>query len=260
MTEKHTTAPPPARPASTPAAGADRSGEPRSARMLWNTPLAPGHAELLLDSLAPHGRRITDLGCGWGELLLRAVESGGPEATGVGIDVDREALLRGQRLAAARGLESRVRFECTPAKSWRGDAERLICIGAAHAWGSAEVALQALTSLLAPGGRLLFGEGIWEREPTCAAETMFGHGLLPLAGLVRCAHESGWRVLHASTADQREWDVFEATFRAAPHEGLTAHPDGRDAETLRAALRQEIEDYLSVYRGLLGFAYLVLTR
>ncbi|WP_346537033.1 class I SAM-dependent methyltransferase [Micromonospora sp. DPT] len=46
----------------------------RYARMRWNTPLSEQHAALLLQRLDIRpGTRVLDLGCGWGELLLRAV-------------------------------------------------------------------------------------------------------------------------------------------------------------------------------------------
>ena len=49
----------------------------RYARMRWNTPLSAEHADLLLGQLdlrpVRARLRIADLGCGWGELLLRAV-------------------------------------------------------------------------------------------------------------------------------------------------------------------------------------------
>jgi cyclopropane fatty-acyl-phospholipid synthase-like methyltransferase len=55
------------------------------ARMRWNAPLSEEHADLLLDrmSLGP-GQAVADLGCGWGELLMRAVSRAGPGAVGTG--------------------------------------------------------------------------------------------------------------------------------------------------------------------------------
>jgi trans-aconitate methyltransferase len=45
----------------------------RYAAMRWNTPLSESHAEELLDHLdLPEATSVVDLGCGWGELLLRA--------------------------------------------------------------------------------------------------------------------------------------------------------------------------------------------
>ena len=53
------------------------------ARMRWNMPLSVEHAGLLLDRLDLRaGQLITDLGCGWGELLLAAVARSGPGKIG----------------------------------------------------------------------------------------------------------------------------------------------------------------------------------
>src|SRR5437763_13329002 len=61
-------------------------------RMRWNTPLSENHADLLLDRMRlAEGDQILDLGCGWGELLLRAVARV-PDATGTGVDHDAWAL------------------------------------------------------------------------------------------------------------------------------------------------------------------------
>jgi len=58
----------------------------RYARVLWNTPVSEAHATLLLDVLdVRDGQTVVDLGCGWAELLLRAVVVVGVgDATGVG--------------------------------------------------------------------------------------------------------------------------------------------------------------------------------
>jgi hypothetical protein len=59
----------------------DDLAEALYARMLWNTPLSPQHADLLMDRLDLRpGLRIADVGCGWGELLLRVVSrAAGPD-------------------------------------------------------------------------------------------------------------------------------------------------------------------------------------
>ena len=62
--------------------------EARCAAMRWNTPLSEDHAELLLSRLElPTSGSVLDLGCGWGELLIRAVAATGDAAvTGTGVD------------------------------------------------------------------------------------------------------------------------------------------------------------------------------
>src|SRR6516165_8886234 len=68
-------------------------------RMRWNTPLSEDHADLLLARMnISQGDHILDLGCGWGELLLRAV-AGISDTNGTGVDHDTWALERGRNLA-----------------------------------------------------------------------------------------------------------------------------------------------------------------
>ncbi len=235
--------------------------EARYADMRWNTPLCEEHAALLLDRLAvSSAEHVVDLGCGWGELLLRAVEGGGVETTGIGVDTDVQALRRGQALAAGRGLAARVMFRTGEAAAWREPADRLLCIGASHAWGGAENALVALADVVTPGGRLLFGDGCWEQPPTLAAAALFEDEVLPLEAVVEHARAAGWRVLHLSTADQREWDDFEARWRAGRQKWLIEKPDDQRAAHVHSELEDQLRNYVTVYRGVLGFSYLVLAR
>ena len=88
---------------------------------------------------------------------------------------------------------------------------------------------------------------------------MFGESVLALSDLVNAAIQTGWRVLHLSTADQREWDDFEATWRAGREDWLLAHPDDPRVGDVRADLDSRLREYVNVYRGILGFAYLVLS-
>lgn len=230
----------------------------RRARMRWNTPLSEDHAALLLDRLELGvAGRVADPGCGWGELLLRAVERTG-DATGAGVDTDRMALDRGRAEARRRGLADRVELIEADAATWTGTADRALCTGAAHVYGGTRAALAALAKVVPRGGRLLYGDGCWPGPPTAAALEIFGDDVLPLPDLVAAARMTGWRILHLSTADQREWDDFESTSRAGWSEWLLANESDPRAAEIRDWLDTREDEYIHAYRGVLGFAYLVL--
>lgn len=237
----------------------DDLNEAAYARMRWNTALSVAHAELLLDRLDLRaGQRIADLGCGWGELLLAAVAGAGAGASGIGVDSDATLLDRGRAQAVRRGLA--VEFAEADAAGWRGTADRALCVGASHAFGGTSAALAALAEVVPAGGRLLFGDAFWEREPSEAALAFFGDALLPLPALLEAVRAAGWRVIHLSTADQREWDDFESTFRAGRQEWLLANPGHPRAADIRDWLDQREDEYVKVYRGIAGLAYLVLAH
>ncbi|WP_026361538.1 SAM-dependent methyltransferase [Amycolatopsis nigrescens] len=234
----------------------------RRARMRWNTPLSVAHADSLLDRLdLDPGPRVVDLGCGWGELLMCAVERvGGDHARAVGVDTDPVVLERGRTLARRRGLDERIEFVQADAATWSGTAERALCVGSSHAFGDTQAALDAMTALVPPGGRLLFGDGFWQTTPGPAAVDIFGDQIRTLAELVDSSRSAGWRIIHLSTADQREWDEFESTSRAGLQAWLLANGADPRAEEVRNWLDEREHRYFHDYRGVLGFAYLVLAH
>jgi SAM-dependent methyltransferase len=222
----------------------------------WNTPLSEPHAEELLDHLALAGATtIVDLGCGWGELLLRAAARTAAKA--VGIDTEPAGLTRARRAARDRGLD--VEFAEQEAATWQGRADRALCIGSSHALGGSRRMLDRLAEVV-PRGRVLVGDGCWETAPTEAAEAIFGEDVLPLPDLVAACGDAGWQVLHLSTATRSEWDDFESRHRAGPREWLLANPEDPRAAEVKAREDAREREYLTVYRGVLGFAYLVLAR
>ncbi|MGW3965386.1 SAM-dependent methyltransferase [Amycolatopsis sp. NPDC005003] len=229
----------------------------RRTRMRWNTPLSDRHAELLLDRMQLDHGRLVDLGCGWGELLLRAAARA-PGLHAIGVDTDVTALDRGRTTAASRDLA--VEFTSSDAATWDLPVERAFCIGAAHIFGSTKAALGALARVVRPSGRLLYGDGFWAAPPGPPALEIFGPDLLTLPELLEAADGAGWRVLHLSTADQLEWDDFESTSRAGWAEWVMANPEDPRAPRVREWLDRRLRDYVRDYRGVLGFTYLVLGR
>jgi SAM-dependent methyltransferase len=238
--------------------------------MQWNTPLSEWHAARLLERLAPGAAgaaaaagsagSVLDLGCGWGELLIRAVLAGGAGCTGIGVDTDETQFARARARTAELGVADRVRFVAGRAQAWSEPADRVICVGSSHAWGGTTAALTALRSVVSPGGRLLFGDGFWEADPGPEAVAIFGEEVPRLSELLEHAVAGGWRVLSQDTADQHEWDEFESNWRAGREEWLLEHPDAPDADERRRHLDERLREYVSVYRGVLGFCYLVLTH
>ncbi|MEV4146995.1 methyltransferase domain-containing protein [Amycolatopsis sp. NPDC049691] len=228
----------------------------RRSRMRWNTPLSEAHASVLLDRMALGAGHLVDLGCGWGELLLRAGERT-PGLRGTGVDTDVVSLARGRAAARERGLA--VEFAEADAATWDGSAERAFCVGAAHALGSTKAALEGLARVV-PSGRVLYGDGFWAAPPGAAALEIFGPDTPTLPELLDAADGAGWRVLHLSTADQLEWDDFESTSKLAWQEWLLANPADPRAARVRDWLDERQRQYVRDYRGVLGLAYLVLGR
>jgi cyclopropane fatty-acyl-phospholipid synthase-like methyltransferase len=227
----------------------------------FNAPLSDAHADELISALRVGAHeKVVDLGCGWGELLLRVLAAE-PTARGVGVEQDEANVARARANADARGLGERVDIEQGDATNWSGAADVAIVIGASHAWGGTAPTLDAVRPRLRRGGRLLLGEGIWEQPCTAAALAALDaqpDDFLTSAGLVDVCLDRGFRMLSFSTATIAEWDSFESRFAAGRERWLAANPDSPHAVEVRAELDRHRNEWLNGYRGILGFAYLVL--
>ena len=233
-------------------------GQLLRAELTWNTPLSDAHAGQLLTRLElGSAHRILDLGCGRGELLLQALARA-PAAKGIGVDVDRSELAKGRSTAEERGLAARVTFVAHDATKYDSSGDRVLCIGAAHAWGGTDAALARLRPRTVPKGLLLFGDGYWMKPPPKRQVDAFGPLSSSLEELTSKAKTAGWRVLHADSADPSEWDDFEeSSYRGLERFSRRApdHPFSKPAADMAARRRKE---YYEGYRGILGFAYLIL--
>ncbi|AXX32688.1 hypothetical protein APASM_5323 [Actinosynnema pretiosum subsp. pretiosum] len=227
----------------------------------FNSPLSDARAAALIRSLPPlPDPLIADYGCGWGELLLRAVEAT-PGARGVGVDSDERAIERG-RAAVAERVPGRVELELGDATAWEGPAvDVAVCVGAAHAWGGIRATLEALHGRVRPGGAVVVGDAFWEHPPNDVALEVFGEeGYGTLAELVDLAVEVGYRPLRVSVASRDEWDDFESRWCASRELWLLANPGHPEADGVRALVDEHRDGWLRGYRDSLGFAYLVLAR
>ena len=114
------------------------------AGLTFNAPLSEERASALVAALPiSPGHHVLDLGCGWGELLLRILAAH-PATTGTGVDTDKEALDRGVRAATRRGLHGRVEFVEAPAETFVDVADIVVCVASSHAFGGTGDALHWL--------------------------------------------------------------------------------------------------------------------
>jgi ribosomal protein L11 methyltransferase len=150
-----------------------------------------GHAttRLCLEGISTVERaeRVFDAGCGSGVLAIGCALLF-PEATGLGVDVDRESVEVASENASDNGVSTRVEFSDTPIGEVRGLFE-VVCANI-----QPEVLIPAAESLaarLAPGGHLFLSGILVEAAPSVRA-TYDALGLT----LVDERDQEGWRLLH----------------------------------------------------------------
>jgi cyclopropane-fatty-acyl-phospholipid synthase len=167
------------------------------------------------------GHRLLDIGCGWGALIMHAVQHYGVTALGITLS-DAQAALARQRIAAA-GLEQRCRVEVRDYRALpAGERFHRIAsigmvehVGADHLDAYFAAAYRALT----PGG-LFLNHGIVSLQEARPAG--------PLARLERTL----WRrdaFIHQYVFPDGKLTAFQAVIAAAEAAGF----ETRDVESLR---------------------------
>lgn len=198
--------------------------------------------------------------------MLEAV----PGASGVGIDINAEDLARGRVLAEERGLADRAVFvEESALATPHGPADAVFCLGSGQALCDPDrpydpaVVLRELRRLVNPGGRVVLGEGFWERLPTEAELAGMWPGArtddhLLLGPLVDLAIEAGFRPLWIESADRDEWEAFESGYRYDTELWLSSHAGSPRADETREGVDRQRSGWLDGYRNVLGMVYLTL--
>jgi len=240
--------------------------------LTFMAPLSEERAAKLIDFVSANLMgTVTDVGCGWAELLLRILEAT-PNARGVGIDLQESLITHGLALARERGIDHRITLIAGDAKDHLpASSDAAVCIGASPIWGPPveakmqldyRSALAGIRAILKPGSPAIYGEAIWTACPTPEA-------IAPLAGrldeyvflpdLLDIARDSGFAVVQVHQATLGEWDAFESGYTARFARWLASHAaDHPDAPTVRTKVETQHNAYFRGYRGILGMAYLAM--
>jgi SAM-dependent methyltransferase len=225
------------------------------------SPLDDDSVRRLLDhGLRPGAERVLDLGCGGGEWLLRALAAQ-PALKGEGVDVSEGALARAREAAIKRGVHERLTLHRHDAADFDSPHafDLVISSGATHAFGGLLPTLAAARTHLAPGGRVLIGDGFWERTPSPEAVEMLGD-LMDLATTVERVVDAGWTPVHGHVSTRQELDAYEWSWTGSLAGWALDHRDDPDGSQALAAATAHRSGWLRAYRDCWGFVSLVLRR
>jgi len=213
---------------------------------------------------APQPPRVLDVGCGKGEMLLRAMER--LNGSGVGVDPNPSFIAAARTRAYRRVpqgalmlLQSRLEHAPLPP----GQFTLLICAGASQAFGDYAAALRESQRFLLPDGWALFGQGYWKQPPAPEYLAAFGGSEAELTSLERTkqlAKDAAWNVVATRESTDEDWDAYELAYAASMRRWLQARPQDPDV----AAFRDRIETWHDAYqrwgRHTMGFTLLLLRR
>ncbi|MFG2292292.1 SAM-dependent methyltransferase [Streptomyces sp. NPDC048603] len=203
-------------------------------------------------------RRVLDLGCGGGEWLLRALTAY-PELRAEGVDLAGSGLARARRAAARLGVEDRLVLHHQDAAQFAPahPFDLVLCVGSTHAFGGLLPMLAAARTYLAPGGRVLVGDGFWEGEPSAEAAGLLGD-LADLPTTLDRVTAEGWVPVQGHISSRRELDAYEWAWTGSLASWALDHPDDPDSASALEAAGVHRGQWLRVYREAFGFVSLVL--
>ncbi|MBL1099790.1 SAM-dependent methyltransferase [Streptomyces coffeae] len=225
-------------------------------------PLADTTVERLLERAVPEGARVLDLGCGRATWLQRILALR-PDAVAEGVDTDGAALALGREESRDRGVGDRLVLHEGDATAFTAPHrfEVVLSVGAAHAFGGLLPTLAAARRHLAPGGRVLIGDGFWEREPdtpTLGALDAVPEDYADLATTVDRVVADGWTPVHGHISTLQEWDDYEWSWTGALERWALDHLEDPGAVPAHRAAVEHRDAWLKGYRGTLGFLTLLL--
>ncbi|MEU7892724.1 class I SAM-dependent methyltransferase [Nonomuraea sp. NPDC049152] len=224
-------------------------------------PLNDESVHRLLQRALPRGdERALDLGCGGGEWLLRALAAH-PDVRAEGVDTSEAALTHARKAASDLGVQDRLILHHQAAEDFPAAHafDLVLSVGAVHAFGGLTPTLAAAREHLAPGGRVLIGDGYWEREPSQEAVEMLGDSMDLPATVDRVVAE-GWTPVYGHISAREELDAYEWAWTGSLASWALDNPGDPDSPEALEVATNHRKEWLRTYRDTWGFVTLVLRR
>ena len=235
--------------------------------LAFMNPLAEEDVDEMIEALELEpGAHVLDLGCGKAEVLLRVVERY-PDVRATGLDTSAAVLAEARRQAGERVPDSKVTLLEQDVREYRpepGSFDLVISTGGVSFRGGVGGTLAVLSGFVAPGGKLLFGEGYWREEP--GAEYLVALGaareeLKDYEGTIEAAQELGLDLKRAAASSVEDWDAYEDAWARNGDRYADAHDGEEGVAELRAWIEAGRERYRTLGgRDVLGFAFFLFEK
>jgi SAM-dependent methyltransferase len=213
----------------------------------------------------PPDAYVVDIACGKGEFLIRLAEAYG--ARGVGIDISPFFIADAERRLKAQAPNAGIVFRQMNGADFRPDEPNSLdlasCIGASWVFGGHTGTLDALISMVKPGGWVIVGEPYWLQEPSEAYLDASGVAREDFGSHFSNAQAGEKRELdlvHAIVSSKDDWDKYEGLQWYATDEYARASPDDPDLPEVVERVGKAREAYLRWGRDTLGWAIYMFRR
>ncbi len=214
---------------------------------------------LALSGIA-RGWRVIDLGCGPAAMAAHLAERYGAQVEAVDRSAVMLDLARGRM--AGHPARDRVSFHQSESMAYLAQAEPcdlLMAVGAGVLVPEAKTNVEQFRALAAgvrAGGRILWGETFWKREPSPMLRAATGPVAALYAGhadYVIAGEEAGLTPLYAAVSSDQDWDEYAWRYATAVETYAAANPDDEGAGAMRAQIARWRRVYVTEGRDTLGF-------
>ena len=213
----------------------------------------------------PESARVVDVACGKGEFLIRLAEA--YSVHGTGIDLSPFFIAAAQKQLEVRAPDADITFQEMDGADFRPDKPHSFalasCIGASWVFGGHAATLEALSTMVEPGGWVVVGEPYWLRDPHedyLEASGVARGDFETHSGNVEAGELQGLELVHTLVSNADEWDTYEGLQWYATAEHARSHQDDQDLPELLERVAKQKATYLRWGRDTLGWAIYVFRR
>ena len=205
------------------------------------------------------GARITDLGCGKGEMLIRLAEK--HKVKGVGVDKSPYCIADAKRQARERVPRADLKFLEMDGANYKPETEEsedlTMCIGASWIYNGYRNTLKALSRMTKRSGHVMVGEPFWRKTPPqeyLRREKFTRATFNTHRGNITTGETIELVPVYALVSSESDWDKYEGLHWFAMQEYANSHSRDPDLNDLLARVSRERETYLKYERDCLGWA------
>lgn len=210
----------------------------------------------------PPAARVVDIACGMGEFLIRMANAHG--ISGLGIDISPHFIAAARRRLKTCAPDADVTFTQMGGADFKPDKPHsfslVSCIGASWIFGGHAGTLDALVTMVEPGGWVVAGEPYWLREPSKDYLEALGvtrEGFGTHTANVEEGEKRELALVYTLVSNKDDWDRYEGLQWYATDEFSRDNPDDPDLPELVERVAKAKATYLRWGRDTLGWAIYV---